>query len=212
MRRRLLDTTGDPEAEAQQYEYDLIPPALELPKGVKSVNQFVDCMNWRVSDEKWFATEPRTRRKGKEELLPDLGKDALVRKYRSLNVKSNREQSQRKAQIAAEHIWSNSPPPEIPDFSRDPESPYVQSPRAELPAVVKPPQRSFPSSLPVNTNIFRFPDSPQKARGSPDFFPAMLRDQTEVRHFTPPFVNVITEGPTPPVRYDPVLRAYNPFR
>jgi len=209
MRRRLMDTTGDPEAEARQYEYDLVPASLDFPKGVKVVNQFVDCMTWGGREEKWFATEPRTRRKGKEDLLPDLGKEAFVRKYRSLNVKSNRERSQRKAPVAAEHIWSNSPPPEMPDFSRTPESP------SQLPAVIKAPQHSLPASLPVpaNANIFRFPESPQKARGSPEMFPAVWRDQTEVRHFTPPFVNVVTEGQaTPPVRYDPVLRSYNPFR
>ena len=200
MRKRVLDTTGDPEAEAQEYEYDLIPAAFEFPKGINVVNQFVDCANWRVPDEKWFATEPRTRRKGKEDLLPEIGKDIFARKYRSLNGKSNREPVQRPG---LKPIYPRSPSNEKADISRAPEPPAVLlSPTTDFPAVSKLPPRSLPTQ-----SIFSFPESPRRAL---DYLPNVFREYTEVRHFTPPFVNVMSEGQ--PVLYDPVLRAYNPFR
>lgn len=193
MKARLRDTTGEEEGET--YYYDIVPPTCDLPRQIPCVSQML------------------TARK----LLPEMRKPLY---YSSSPPKVNRKLYRGYKRDTSNIFRPRKSDSSVTDPIKAPTLPRITPavqvleppPRLELPHessdeyVEEVLERHSPSPD-------RLKEEPQRKLSSgssslPDFFSASLQHATEVRHFTPPFVNVALDRSLPRYRYDAKSRAY----
>lgn len=199
MKRKLTDSYG----ENRENNYDFLPSACEFPKGLKYISQYI----------------------GARSLITQNHNQSIsYSPPKSLNPSRTRPRPLLKA------LFRPIEPLKLPSLINPISDPFLSSPRRVHFSRVSSPSRdiSFRSVFPSRTTDLNesllaseveeenSPDAypgdtfEDESPGLPDVLFPLLQASLNVPHFTPPFVNVVTED----VRrghYDSVSRAYAPL-
>ena len=193
MKARLRDTTGEDEGET--YYYDIVPPTCDLPRHIPCVSQVL------------------TARK----LLPELRKPLY---YSSSPPKVNRKLYRGYKQNKSNIFGPRKSESEVRDTIQAASLPKITAPVQALPPANQLALLHESSDEYVEEVLERHSPSPERFKEDfdwklssgpsslPNFFSTSLKHATEVRHFTPPFVNVALDRSLPRYRYDAKSRAY----
>lgn len=231
MKLRLRDTTGD--EEELTYYYDIVPPACDLPKFVKCLNQFVSAQKVVVEEPAkplyYSNSPPRVNRK----LYPGYqSHDSSIFVDKKHNKASRSLVPSPMAQYSKFRLSGQKL-----DYGKAafPESSHKETKPVQVAEPLKLPPIGLKRLEPTNEKseeyveeeLERQSPSPEnmnrdleclagvkKMEGKqvslPSFFLNTLKKSVEVRHFTPPFVNVTTDDHSlPRFRYDAKSRAYD---
>jgi hypothetical protein len=193
MKARLRDTTGEDEGET--YYYDIVPPTCDLPRHIPCVSQVL------------------TARK----LLPELRKPLY---YSSSPPKVNRKLYRGYQQNKSNIFRPRKSESVVSDPTKTASLPKIIAPVQSLPPANQLELLHESSDEYVEEVLERHSPSPDRFKEDfdckmssgpsslPNFFSTSLMHATEVRHFTPPFVNVALDRSLPRYRYDAKSRAY----
>ena len=188
MKTRLRDTTGEDDAET--YYYDIIPPTCDLPKHIPCVSQFLTAKKLLPGLQKpiyYSSSPPKVNRKLYRRYRPDSHSIFHPRKSESLVVSPS---------IIGKGVEG---PRKVEVKQKIP----VQESSEEYVEEVL--ERHSPSPDRLHDPVPHMFPTPSSL---PNFFTSSLHQITEVRHFTPPFVNVAIDRSLPRYRYDAKSRAY----
>ena len=198
---RPLDASSFP--DAPRHPYDPVPPACEFPKTVTSVNQFLTYQSVVPEYPSKSLSPPK---------LPSLRLPSHKATRSHIPSPSKKLQSTRSPKKFIVELQREPPSSDVNRFRSAAPSPRTSyDPIDESPSLGRRPEVSPEQMYPGDTFENDTEEgSPKHPPDLPDFFSESLRQAIDIRHFTPPFVNVATDMKSQVYHYDPVSRAYAP--
>lgn len=187
MKTPLVDSTG--KNQRQSLYYDAVPSAYDFPRSVKVVNQVISAPVLAVFS--------------KSQSPPKLPRLPMHKATRSQVAEAVTSRSPKKLQFDL----PSSRQPDVDRFRSAAPSPRsAQGWVEESPSLLRPspsPEQLYPG------DTFE-QDTDQSPIAHIDYFSESLQQAVDVRHFTPPFFNVVIDQQRSTYRYDPVSRSYAP--
>lgn len=191
MKRRLMYTGGN--------SGDIVPITYEIPRGLKSTNQYIGNDVGKDHDKSVSYSPPKSLNPSRARPRPLL-KD-LFRPLESVKLPTLVNRISDPSMSSPRRVHFKQLSDTMRDISFRSALPSRTIDIADSPIPAEAEEDKSPDDYPGDT----FED---ESPGLPDVLLPLLQASLYVPHFTPPFVNVMTEDSC---HYDPVSRAYGPL-